>query len=131
MFSMVEVLILMCDFADAIELQSWTCLFVCMFSIYIYESEVRNFYYNANIENDGSLSTKVGERRLCLYEEVLSEILKVPREGIRSAIGKTYSKNYIKICRKMPNLNTFYVPKKFPKEGYQLFFEFVNKVLLP
>lgn len=82
------------------------------------------------VENDGSLTTKEGERKLCLNEDVLSEVLKVLREGIRSVIGKTYSKNIMEICGKMPNLNTFGIPKKFLKGGYQLLFEFVNKVLL-
>lgn len=66
-----------------------------------------------------------------LNEDVLSEVLKVLWEGIRSVIGKTCSINIMEICGKMPNLNTFGIPKKFFKGGYQLLFEFVNKVLLP
>lgn len=109
--------------------QSWIHLFVDFVPI-LYESQVRVFYYNDVIENDGSLTTKVSERKLLLNEEVLSKVLRMPKEGIRLVVGKPCSKHFMEICRKMQNLNNIDVPKKFLKGGYQLIFEFVNKILL-
>lgn len=47
---------------------------------------MKDFYCNVVVENDDSLTTKMGERKLCLNEEVLSEVLKVPRDGSRSTV---------------------------------------------
>lgn len=91
---------------------------------------MRDFDYII-VESYGSLTTKYGKRKLFLNEKVLSEILKVPMEGIGSIVWKAYCKHLMEICGKMLNLNTTNVPKKFLKGGYQLFFELVNNVLLP
>ncbi|KAK4733854.1 hypothetical protein R3W88_008115 [Solanum pinnatisectum] len=80
----------------------------------LHKEQVREFYYNVEFTEDGSLNTLVGDKSFHLNEEVLGEILEVPREGTRSVVEKLGS-----------------IQKKLMKGEYQLLFEFVNKVLLP
>lgn len=120
----------MCDFADDVELQSWTHLFVNHVLV-LHEAQMRELYYNVAFVEDGSLNTQVGNRRLHLDEEMLGEILKVPREGIRSIAGQSCSKGFVHECRKLPKLSSACISKKFLKWEYQFYFEFINKVLFP
>lgn len=39
--------------------------------------------------------------------------------------------HFMEVCGKMPKLNTTYISNKFLKGGYQLVFEFLNKLILP
>lgn len=41
------------------------------------------------------------------------------------------TKSFILEARKLPNLSSAGVPKKISNGQYQLYFEFVNKILLP
>ncbi|KAK4731299.1 hypothetical protein R3W88_024287 [Solanum pinnatisectum] len=76
--------------ADLVEIQSWTHLFMTKFPI-MHEEQVREFYYNVEFTEDGSLNMMVGDKMVHLNEELLGEILEVPREGIRSVVGKLYT----------------------------------------
>ncbi|KAK4714505.1 hypothetical protein R3W88_020412 [Solanum pinnatisectum] len=87
----------------------------------MHEDQVREFYYNTEFNEDGSLHTLVGDKRVQLNEELLGEILEVPKEGIRSMAGKLCTQHFA---------NEF-IQKKLMKGEYQLLFEFVNKVVLP
>ncbi|KAH0714907.1 hypothetical protein KY284_007812 [Solanum tuberosum] len=120
----------MCTIVDALEIQSWTHLFTNHTHV-LHEQQVRDFYYNSEFTEDGSINTRVGDMILYLNEERLGEILNVPREGIRSLIGKFCSKGFPKECGKLTKLNCAGISKILLKGYYQLLFEFVNKVILP
>ncbi|KAH0737966.1 hypothetical protein KY290_036671 [Solanum tuberosum] len=59
----------------------------------LHEEEVREFYYNIEFAEDGSINTRVGEKSLHLDEDLLGQILEVPREGIRSLVGNPTPQN--------------------------------------
>ncbi|KAG5576092.1 hypothetical protein H5410_056226 [Solanum commersonii] len=120
----------MCTIVDALEIQSQTHLFTNHTHV-LHEQQVRDFYYNFEFTEDGSINIRVGDRILYLNKERLGEVLNVPREGIRSLIGKFCSKGFPKECGKLTKLNCVGISKKLLKGYYQLLFEFVNKVLLP
>lgn len=61
----------------------------------------------------------------------LSEILQVKKATIKSVVNKSLSKNFLEEAGKLKKLNPLVVSKKPLKGQYQLYFEFVNKVLLP
>ncbi|KAH0738358.1 hypothetical protein KY290_037063 [Solanum tuberosum] len=115
---------------DLVEIQSWTHLFQTKSPV-LHEEKVRKFYYNIEFEEDGSINTRVGDKSLHLTEELLGQVLGVPREGTRSVVGKTCNVEFVKECSKIPNTRHAGIQKKFIKGEYQLLFEFVNKVLLP
>ncbi|KAH0644978.1 hypothetical protein KY284_032862 [Solanum tuberosum] len=120
----------MSTLADAVEIQSWTHLFMTQSTI-MHEEQVREFYYNLEFTENGSLNTQDGNRLFHLNKERLGEILEVPREGIKSVVGQTCSKSFANECAKLPKMNCAGIPKKLLKREYQLLFEFVNKVILP
>ncbi|KAG5605063.1 hypothetical protein H5410_026555 [Solanum commersonii] len=111
---------------DLVEIQSWTHLFQTKSHI-LHEEEVREFYYNIEFEEDGSINTRVGDKNLHLTEDLLGQILEIPREGTRSVIGKTCTEEFVKECSKIPNTRRAGIQKKLMKGEYQLLFEFVNK----
>ncbi|KAK4734070.1 hypothetical protein R3W88_008331 [Solanum pinnatisectum] len=116
--------------ADLVEIQSWTHLFMTKSPI-MHEDQVREFYYNVEFNENGSLHMMVEDKKLHLNEELLGEILEVPREGIRSTIGKLYTKHFSTECSKLSDMHRVGIQKKLMKGEYQLLFEFINKVLLP
>ena len=62
---------------------------------------------------------------------VLSKILRVPREGTRSVLGRTCSTEFSSLISKIPTTKVTGIYKNIMKREYQLVFEFINKVLLP
>lgn len=72
----------------------------------------------------------MGDISFLVDEEVLGTTLKVDRKGVNTVIGRSPTKNFIQVAYKVQNLNTSAVVKKLLKGQYQLYFEFVNKVLL-
>ena len=115
---------------DMVEIQSWLHLFDKKSPI-LHEEEVREFYYNVQFMEDGSLLTRVNDIAISLDEEVLSKILRVPTEGTRSVQGKTCSSEFASLISKTPTTKVAGIYKKIMKSEYQLVFEFVNKVVLP
>ena len=65
---------------DMVEIQSWLHLFNRKSPI-LYEEEVREFYYNIQFKEYGSILTRVNDIVVHLDEGLLSKILRVPREG--------------------------------------------------
>ncbi|KAK4721732.1 hypothetical protein R3W88_011965 [Solanum pinnatisectum] len=115
---------------DLLEIQSWLHLFQIKSPI-LHEEEVRESYYNIDFGEDGSITSRVGNKNLYLDEDLLGQILAVPRGEIRSLVKKTYTTKFVKECSKIPNTCRAGIQKKLIKGLYQLLFEFVNKVLLP
>ena len=115
---------------DMVEIQSWLHLFDKKSPI-LHEEEVREFYYNVQFREDGSILTRVNDIAISLDEEVLSKILMVPKEGTWSVLGKTCSSEFASVISKTPTTKVAGIYKKIMKSEYQLVFEFVNKVLLP
>ena len=113
-----------------VEIQSWLHLFNRKFPT-LYEEEVREFYYNIQFKEDRSILTRVNDIAVHLDEGLLSKILKVPREGIGSVLGKTCFTEFVSLISKIPTTKVAGIYKKVMKSEYQLVFEFVNKVLLP
>ncbi|KAG5611590.1 hypothetical protein H5410_022871, partial [Solanum commersonii] len=99
---------------DLVEIQSWTHLFMTKSPV-LHEEE------------DGSINTRVGDTNLHLIEDLLGQILEVPREGTRSVIRKTCTAEFVKECSKIPNTRRVGIQKKLMKGEYKLLFEFVNK----
>lgn len=92
---------------------------------------MREFYLNLEIQKDKGFVTSVRDISFQVDEEVLGDILKVPMKGIKTIVDKSPSKNFLEKDGKLKNLNPSAVSKKLFKGQYQLYFEFVNKVLLP
>ncbi|KAG5576071.1 hypothetical protein H5410_056205 [Solanum commersonii] len=86
--------------ADAVEIQSWTHLFMTQSPV-MHEEEVMELYYNVEFTECGSLNTQVRNKAFHLNEERLGEILNVPREGIRSVVGRPCTKSSTKECGKL------------------------------
>ena len=64
---------------DMVEILSWLHLFIRKSPI-LNEEEVREFYYNLQFKEDGSILTQVNDIAVHLDEGLLSKILRVPRE---------------------------------------------------
>ena len=84
-----------------------------------------------NLRKMGSILTRVNDIVVHLDEFLLRKILRVPREGTMSVIGKTYSIEFVSLVSKLPTTKCVGVFKKVMKSEYKLMFEFVNKTLLP
>ena len=56
---------------------------------------MREFYYNIQFQEDGSVHTRVNDIAVHRGEFLLGKILKVPRDGIRSVIGKICSIEFV------------------------------------
>ncbi|KAH0739679.1 hypothetical protein KY290_038384 [Solanum tuberosum] len=102
---------------DFVEIQSWTHLFQTK-SLILNGEKVREFYYNIEFEEDGSINTRVGDKRLHLTEDLLGKILEVLREGTRSVVRKTCSVEFVKECFKIPNTRRAGIQKKLMKGKY-------------
>ena len=63
---------------------------------------MREFYYNIQFKDDGSILTRVNNIVVCLDEGVLSKILRMPREGTRSVLGRTFSPEFAAVISKTP-----------------------------
>ena len=68
----------------------------------LYEEEVHEFYYNIQLKEDISILTRVNDIAVHLDEGLLSKILRVPREGTGSVIGKTCSTEFVSLVSKIP-----------------------------
>ena len=115
---------------DMVEIQSWMHLFNKISHIR-HEEEVREFYYNIQFQEDGSVNTRVNDIVVHLDETLLGKILRVPRDDTRSIVGKTCFVEFVPLCSKLPTTKCAGLFKKVMKSEYQLVFEFVNKTLLP
>lgn len=115
---------------DDLEIQGWNHLFSLPIPV-LYEMDVRDFYYNMEITQDGSINSPVNGELIHLNEEILGSYMKVSIEGIKSVAGKQASPSFIDEISKIPNSNKTSVAKKFLKGVYQIYFEFVNKNVLP
>ena len=102
---------------DMVEIQSWLHLFNRKFPT-LYEEEVREFYYNIQFKEDGSILTRVNDIVVHLDEYLLGKILKVPREGTGSVIGKTYSTEFVSLVSKIPTTKVAGIFKKVMKSEY-------------
>ncbi|KAG5581472.1 hypothetical protein H5410_052099, partial [Solanum commersonii] len=111
---------------DLVEIKSWTHLFMIKSPV-LHEEQVREFYYNVDFVEDGSLNIWVGNKNLYLDEKLLGKIMEVPREGIRSVVRQSCTNKFVKECSKLPDMRRAGVQKKLMKGEYQLLFEFVNK----
>ena len=106
---------------DIVVIQSWIHLFDPKAPV-LYEEEVREFYYNIKFQEDGSIKTRVGNIEVYLDEELLGNILRVPREGIKSMVGKTCFVEFVEVCSKVPTTRHAGLLKKLMKCVYQLVF---------
>ncbi|KAH0696331.1 hypothetical protein KY290_013696 [Solanum tuberosum] len=97
----------------------------------LHEPEVREFYYKMVLLEDGGISSKFHEIEINLTEEILRIILDVPCQRIMYVEGCKPSMDHISKASKYENMKCAGVPMKFLKGEHQLYFEFVNKVLLP
>ena len=71
-------------------------------SLIHHEEKVREFYYNIQFQEDGSVHTRVNDIAVHLDEFLLSKILRVPRQGTRSVIRKTCSIEFVLLVSKIP-----------------------------
>ena len=62
---------------DMVEIQYWMHLFNQKSPI-LHDEEVREFYYNIQFQEDGSVNTRVNDIVVHLDETVLGKILRVP-----------------------------------------------------
>lgn len=95
------------------------------------KKEVEEFYCNLTFTEDRIFDTKVKGVQIHLIGEVLAKILQVEREGIYSIAKGEPTRTFILEAEKFPDLSGAGTPRKFLKGRYQLYFEFINKVLLP
>lgn len=104
---------------DLVEIPSWSHLFKTKSPV-LHEEKMREFYYNINFYEDDNISSKVNNHRLKLYEDLLGTILSVPRDGIKSVVGRTCSVEFVKEYSKIPNARCAGLQKKLMKGGHQL-----------
>ena len=92
---------------------------------------MREFNYNIQFQEEGSVNTRVNDIVIHLDETLLGKILRVPRDYNRYVVEKTCSVEFVTLCSKLPTTKCAWLFKKVMKSEYQLVFEFVNKTLLP
>lgn len=85
---------------------------------------------NIEIQEDERFVTTMRDISFRLDEQVLWTILKVDRKGVLTMIDRFPAKGFLRMSSKVPNMNTSTIVKKLLNSPYQLYFEFVNKVLL-
>lgn len=83
------------------------------------------------IQEDGGFITKVREISFRVDEASLSKILQVKKAGIKSIVDISPSKSFSEKGGNLKKLNPSVISKKLIKGQYQLYVEFVNKILLP
>ncbi|KAK4723831.1 hypothetical protein R3W88_026610 [Solanum pinnatisectum] len=118
------------NLVDAVKIQSWTHLFSDHVPI-LQKSKVKEFYYMMMLNEDESLNAHIGDIQFHVNEQILGEILRVPLEGIITIVGKSPSKDFVLQINKLLNQSCVGIQKKYLKCKHQLFFEFVNKGMLP
>ena len=64
---------------DMVEIQSWMHLFNQK-SLILHEEEVREFYYNIQFQENGSVNTKVNDIVIHPDKNLLGKILRVPQD---------------------------------------------------
>ena len=89
---------------------------------------MREFYYNIQFKEDGSILTRVNHILVHLDEGLVNKIFRVPREGTRSVAGKTWSTELMSLVSKIPITKVAGIYKKVMKSECQLVFEFFYKV---
>ena len=102
---------------DMVEIQSWVHLFNRK-SLILHEEEVHKFYYNIQFKDDGSILTRVNNIVVCLDKAVLSKILRVPREGTGSVLGRICSSEFAAVISKTPTTKVAGIYKKIMKSEY-------------
>ncbi|KAG5579618.1 hypothetical protein H5410_050245, partial [Solanum commersonii] len=120
----------MSNLFGVVSLQGWGHMFKPP-TPYLHEPEVREFYYKMDLLEDGGIKTTVKGVEILLDEETLGIILGVPVEGIRLIEGCQPSSEFSTRATKRGDVKRAGLPKKFLKGEYQMFFEFINKVLVP
>ena len=100
---------------DMVEIQSWLHLFNRKSPI-LYEEEVREFYYNIQFKEYGSILTRVNDIVVHLDEGLLSKILKVPREGTQFVLGRTSPTDFPSLISKIPTTKVVGIYKKDHEE---------------
>lgn len=75
-----------------------------------------------DFNEDGSLHTLVGYKRINLNEELLGVILEIPREWIRSVARKLFPKHFANECSKLPDIHRVGIHKKLMKGECRLMF---------
>ncbi|KAH0633579.1 hypothetical protein KY284_036365 [Solanum tuberosum] len=98
---------------------------------YLHEPELHKFFYMMEVLNNGGIRTTVNDVKNFLDEETLGIILSVPMKGIRFIEGCKPSSEFTKHTTKKGDIKRAGLPKKFLKGEYQLFFEIINKALVP
>lgn len=83
------------------------------------------------LQDNESFITNIRDIPFKVDEENLGEILHVRRSGIRTMVNKSPTKGFLEEASKFKTLNPAAICKKLLKGQYQLYFEFVNKALLP
>ena len=86
---------------DMVKIHSWMHLFNRKSPI-LYEEEVREFYYNIQFKEYGSILTRVNDIGVHLDECLLGKILRVPREGTESVTGRTSLIEFVSLVSKIP-----------------------------
>ena len=79
---------------------------------------MREFYYNVQFKDDGSILTRVNDIVVYLDEGVLTKILRVPREGTRFVLGKTCSSEFASVISKTPTTKVAGIYTKIMKSEY-------------
>lgn len=85
---------------------------------FLHKWEVREFYLNIQIQEDGSFVTSVRDFSFKVDEDSLSEILQVKKSGIRTVVNKSSSKAFLGEVGKLKNLSYSVVSKKLLKGQY-------------
>lgn len=93
--------------------------------------EVREFHLNLEIQEDSGFVTNVRDISIKVDEGMLQEVFQVRTEEIRTVVDKCLSKYFLEEASKLRNLTSSAVSKNLLKGEYYLYFEFINKVLLP
>lgn len=120
----------MSDPVDAVEMKARSHLFEWLVPA-LYEKEVREFYYNLRLNDDGSLNLVVKAQSIHLDENILGTILNVSTKWNQLCHEDiTLLRLYHKNCKGWQT-QQIGVSERFMKGTFQLYFEFINKVLLP
>lgn len=90
---------------------------------FLHEWEVREFYLNIKIQENGGFITNVRNISFRVDEYSLYEILKVKKAGIRTIVDKSPLKSFLEEAGKLKNLKPSAVSMKLLKGQYQLCFD--------
>nr|XP_009788729.1 PREDICTED: uncharacterized protein LOC104236503 [Nicotiana sylvestris] len=115
---------------DICDAQQWTNLFTSGAPI-VYEDEVQSFYTSLFIVDGDQICVLVNGVDIVMDSALLGSILGVPIERVSSAQGAFIRNFRNAIIKDKAVHHGEHVHKKALLLVYQLFFEIVNKVLLP